>query len=136
MESNGLLNNDTTKSEFSNKNYTKTILVIEDDLSIQLLMRILLERKGYNVITKENWKKWFEEYKKQANIIDLLILDHWLPDINSINVLKEIRKTNSEIYIIMTSWKWSIKDFSWATDFLSKPFCINEFYDKINAIIS
>jgi len=54
MESNGLLNNDTTKSEFSNKNYTKTILVIEDDLSIQLLMRILLERKGYNVITKEN----------------------------------------------------------------------------------
>ncbi len=83
-------------------------LIIEDNIDNMKLITFILEKNGYDTIWAENGTKGIELFLDKRP--DFIILDIQLPDINGLEVLKEIRrlKANENIPIIaMTSFAMS-----------------------------
>ena len=86
----------------------KTALVIEDNEDNMKLITFILEKNGYGTIMAENGKKGIALALKERP--DFILLDIQLPDMNGLEVLKELRRSeiNGEIPIIaITSYAMS-----------------------------
>lgn len=77
----------------------KTILVVDDDANIRLLLRDDLWEKGYNVVTAVDGDEAVVSFAEEH--VDLVILDIRMPKLNGIEVLKIIRGAKSEVPIII-----------------------------------
>ena len=86
----------------------KTALVIEDNEDNMKLITFILEKNGYSTIRAENGKMGIELALKERP--DFILLDIQLPDMNGLEVLKELRTSeiDGEIPIIaITSYAMS-----------------------------
>ncbi len=91
--------------------YGKTILLIEDDLAIIDVYKIALEKEKFRVeiitLGSEAIKKMREINENKTEKPNLILLDIILPDINGIDILKEIRrgeKTKKLPVFILTNY--------------------------------
>jgi DNA-binding response OmpR family regulator len=101
-----------------------TILVVDDEKEIRELIEIYLKNEGYNVITAEDGLVALEIAKKEK--IHLIVLDIMLPNIDGIQVCKNIREY-LDVPIIMLSAKREDNDkilgiITGADDYIAKPF--------------
>ncbi|MDD5422590.1 MAG: response regulator [Candidatus Omnitrophota bacterium] len=76
-----------------------TVLIVDDELDFLDLMRTRIESWGYGLATATNGKEAIEAVRKIKP--DILILDYMLPDTDGIATLKEIRKTDDKLPVIM-----------------------------------
>ena len=86
----------------------KKALIIEDNEDNMKLISFILEKNGYDTVWAENGKKGTEMVLSEKP--DFIILDIQLPDINGLEVLRDIRKSeaNGNIPIVaMTSFAMS-----------------------------
>ncbi len=86
----------------------KRVLVVEDNENNMKLITFILEKAGYRTIKAENGQRGIELALKERP--DFILLDIQLPDMDGVEVLKEIRKSgiNGEIPIIaVTSYAMS-----------------------------
>jgi len=115
----------------------KTILIIEDDLSIQNFLRLALKTKGYKPIISDKGLSGISIF--MSNNPDAILLDLGLPDIDGIQVLNQIRQL-SDIPIIIISArgqereKVNALDLG-ADDYITKPFNIEELLARIRVAI-
>ncbi len=117
----------------------KTILVVDDELSIRMLLENFLSN-DYEVISKENGYEamtWLEG----GHSVDLLLVDIDMPMINGFEFTENIRKHHGmkNVPVIMLSSKQKssdrIKSFtSGADDYLQKPFNPEELLVRIQSI--
>lgn len=112
-----------------------TILVVDDEKEIRELIEIYLKNEGYNVITAEDGLKALNIVKKDT--IHLIILDNMLPNIDGMQVCKDIREY-SDVPIIMLSAKREDKDkilgiITGADDYIAKPFNPLELVVRVKA---
>ena len=77
-----------------------TILIAEDEESNFLLLKTIL-KKHCNVLHAKTGKELLEIYKKEH--ADLILMDIKMPEMNGIDALKEIRKFDQDIPVIMQS---------------------------------
>ncbi len=120
-------------------NYSKKILVVDDDESILLMIETVLKKEGYTNIQKASNAKSAVDMTKQA-IPDLIILDVMLPDLDGYAVCKEIR-TYSMVPIIFLSARSDESDklISYALggdEYMTKPFSPKELVAKISAMLT
>jgi len=115
-----------------------SILVIEDELHIQEVLRINLEKEGFLVIAASDGEQGVELAKKDKP--DLIILDLTLPLLNGFDVIKKLRldKDTETIPIIILSASDDVTDKIiglelGADDYLSKPFSPRELSSRIKA---
>ncbi|MBE5979219.1 MAG: response regulator transcription factor [Paenibacillaceae bacterium] len=114
-----------------------SVLVIEDDKSIQNFIRITLKSKGYNAVFADDGLTGISYF--YANNPDIILLDLGLPDIDGMEVLSQIRK-ESDIPIIVVSArgmeqeKVSALDEG-ADDYLTKPFHAGELLARIRVAL-
>ena len=100
------------------------ILIIDDEKNICSAIRGILEDEGYDCDYSLNYA---DGYKKlQENKFDVLFLDIWLPDIDGIEGLKEVKRHFPETEVIMISGHGTIETAVdtiryGAYDFLEKP---------------
>ncbi|MCX6136634.1 MAG: PAS domain S-box protein [Ignavibacteriales bacterium] len=73
------------------------ILVVDDEESMQMLARDLLEEQGYKVLTAGDGLEALEIYKKQWREISLVILDLVMPKMDGGKAYVEMKKINPEI---------------------------------------
>lgn len=110
------------------------IAIIEDDLGIVEVTKIILEEAGFEVLAIDNPKNIKELITK--NMPDLMLMDIWIADQNGADLVRFFKsspKTNN-IPIIMVSAKQDAKkiaDICGADDFLAKPFDIQELVDIV-----
>ncbi|MBC7194379.1 MAG: response regulator transcription factor [Caldisericia bacterium] len=113
------------------------ILVIEDDKKISDLVKLYLEKEGYEVITSftanDGVKKFYE------NDINLIILDLMLPDFSGLKVLQELKKERDIPVIIITA-KGEEDDRvlgfkKGADDYITKPFSFKELVLRVKAVL-
>jgi two-component system alkaline phosphatase synthesis response regulator PhoP len=118
----------------------KKILVIEDDKDIVGLLRHYLEKEGFAL---KDASDGFSGLKKvRADAFDLIILDIMLPEMDGLEVCRELRadpKTSS-IPIIMLTAKTEETDRIvglelGADDYVTKPFSPKELVARVKAIL-
>ncbi len=102
-----------------------TILVIDDEQLIRWSIEKLLSKEGYEVISAGDGAEGLLKIKE--NIPDLVLLDMKLPDIKGIEVLRTIKKENSDLPVIMITAYGSIDSAvntikAGAFDYIVKPF--------------
>ena len=116
------------------------ILIIEDDDQVREVLKDMLERLNYDVITAADGE---EGFKKAAEFeTDIILLDITLPGINGYEICRSF-KANTETRLIpvvmitaMTEKKERIKGIrSGADDFLTKPFDRQELFVRIRSLI-
>lgn len=117
----------------------KKILVVEDEASIREFEIINLKRSGYDVIEADTGEVALKEYLQNKDTIDIVLLDIMLPDMDGIQVCKEIRKESSTVGIIMLTAKSQEIDkvgslMLGADDYITKPFSPSELTARVDAL--
>ena len=114
----------------------KKVLIIEDDIEIVNLLEIHLKDIDCEVIKTYNGKEGL--YVALNEEPDLIILDISMPEMNGIEVCKEIRKKKSTPIIMLTAKVEEIDRVLGleigADDYITKPFSIREFIARVKAI--
>ena len=115
----------------------KKILVVDDDPNICELLRLYIEKEGYDVSIAGDGQKAVEMFNKVSP--DLVILDIMLPILDGWQVCREIRKI-SECPIIMVTAKGETFDKILglelgADDYVVKPFEAKEVVARIKAVL-
>jgi two-component system NtrC family sensor kinase len=76
-----------------------TVLVVDDEESIRHLMRMTLELDGYRVLTAEDGPAALEMFEKEEP--EVVLLDVRMPGMDGIEVLRRIKKVNSDTEVII-----------------------------------
>lgn len=114
------------------------ILVVEDDASIQLGLRMSLERAGYTVALAGDGLTGLERLRKEP--WDLLILDVMLPHLNGYELLSEMTNEDIDVGVLVVSARTDEPDKVrgldlGAEDYITKPFSIPELLARVRAAL-
>lgn len=115
----------------------KKILVIEDEANIAELLRLYLEKEGYETAVAGDGGAGVAAFEKEQP--DLVLLDIMLPVMDGWQVLREIRN-KSKTPVIMLTAKGETQDKitgleSGADDYITKPFEVKEVIARIHAVL-
>ncbi len=111
------------------------ILVVDDESNILTTMSSILQDEGHTVYSSETGQGALDFLK--TNMVDLAILDIWLPDFDGLDLLKKIKAIYSDIGIIMISGHGSIDIAVQSTrlgafDFMEKPPSLDRVITSVN----
>jgi two-component system nitrogen regulation response regulator NtrX len=107
---------------------THTVLIVDDEPDIRKSLKGVLEDEGYKVGTAASAEDGLVELKKKP--YDLILLDIWLPGMDGLSALEEIKRADHSPEVIMISGHGTIESAVRATklgafDFLEKPLSID-----------
>lgn len=112
-----------------------TVLIVDDEKSILKTLGGILSDEGFETITATNG---YEALKiLDAESPDLVLLDIWMPGMDGIDTLKEIKKNHPTLQVIMITGHGTIETAVTATkmgafDFIEKPISIDKVIVGIN----
>jgi len=114
----------------------KTILIVEDDMGIRVVLQDTLASQGYDVVTAENGIKGLELAKQLRP--DLVILDVMLPMMDGYEICKRIRMEGITSPVMMLTVKDEEVDKVLglelgADDYMTKPFSVKELCARVKA---
>jgi DNA-binding response OmpR family regulator len=114
------------------------ILIVEDNPELAIEVKEYLSSSGYICKISKNCDEALEEIN--SNDYDIMLLDLGLPDGSGFDVLKEIRKTDSKVAVIIITAQGELEDRInglqlGADDYLTKPFALTELGARLFAII-
>jgi two-component system nitrogen regulation response regulator NtrX len=112
-----------------------SILIVDDEASILQSLSGLLSDEGFDVITASNGYEALKTIDRESP--DLVLLDIWMPGIDGIDTLKEIKKDNPHVQVIIITGHGTVETAVKATklgafDFIEKPLSIDKVIVAIN----
>lgn len=111
------------------------ILVVDDESEIVELIRLYLEREGYQVISASNGNQVFDLVQQHRP--DLIILDILLPGIDGIEVCRQLRKTNNTPILFISCKSEDIDIILGLSmggdDYITKPFSPSQLVARVKA---
>lgn len=118
-----------------------SILVIDDDQTIRVLLRTILEREGYRVVDALDGNKGIKRYKERPT--DLVITDLIMPGKEGIETIRDLRRGFPHVKIIAVSGGGRIGPESYlkmakgvgALRTLSKPFDRTELIKTVKEVM-
>ena len=116
---------------------SSTILLVDDEDSVQKLLTYPLERDGFRVVQARDGEQALRLFEDQR--IDLVVLDLMLPKVDGLEVCKRLR-AGSDVPIIMLTARGEELDKVLglelgADDYITKPFSIREFRSRVRALL-
>ncbi len=117
----------------------KGILLVDDAAFMRMMLKDILVKNGYEVLGEaENGLKAVEKYKELSP--DLVIMDITMPEMDGIDAVKEIKKTDANATVIMCSAMGQqamvIEAIqSGAKDFIVKPFQADRILEAVKKVI-
>ena len=104
------------------------ILVVDDEESIRDLLRLVLTREGYSVVTANGGEEAIEYLEAQR--FDLVITDLVMPRVNGVEVLRAARRIDPNYPVMVITGYPSVETVTelvrlGAGDYLTKPFNID-----------
>lgn len=118
------------------------ILIAEDNSSNMKLLKDVLEHHGYDVIETYDGKAALDKIKKLNKQISLILMDIQLPEINGIDVIKEIKlSTETKSIPVFAISAYAMQNEinkahqAGCDCYITKPIDIKDFVSKVNEII-
>ena len=115
----------------------KKVMVVDDDAKTVELVRLYLDRDGYQVLTAHNGLEALRLARDSCP--DLIILDLMLPDVDGLEVCRTLRR-ESEVPVIMLTARTTDQDKLagldlGADDYVTKPFSPKELLARVRAVL-
>ena len=115
----------------------KKVLVVDDDVKTVELVKLYLDRDGYQVLTAYNGVEALGVARE--GYPDLIVLDLMLPDIDGLEICRTLRR-ESDIPIIMLTARTTDRDKLagldlGADDYVTKPFSPKELAARVRAVL-
>ena len=118
---------------------TATILLVDDEDSIQKLLTYPLERDGFRVIQARDGEEALRRFEEEDARIDLVVLDVMLPRLDGLEVCKRLRAVSTVPIIMLTARDDELDKVLGlelgADDYITKPFSIREFRSRVRALL-
>jgi DNA-binding response OmpR family regulator len=118
----------------------RSVLVVEDDVSIRELLRLHLDLAGFTIDEADEGKQALDKAREVP--FDLVLLDVMLPGLDGVSVCRAIRRVgpNVDTPILMLTARDGESDKvlgleSGADDYLTKPFGVRELMARIGALM-
>jgi DNA-binding response OmpR family regulator len=113
------------------------ILLVDDEESVQKLLRYPLEREGYVVVQARDGEEALELFAPGE--IDLVVLDVMLPKLDGLEVCRRLRIQSAVPIIMLTARDDEVDKVLGlelgADDYITKPFSIREFRSRVRALL-
>jgi DNA-binding response OmpR family regulator len=115
-----------------------TVLLVDDEESVQKLLGFSLEKAGYRVVRARDGEEALARFRGEA--VDLVVLDLMLPKVDGLDVCRRLRAERSAVPIIMLTARGDEVDKVLglelgADDYITKPFSIREFMSRVKALL-
>jgi DNA-binding response OmpR family regulator len=114
-----------------------TILLVDDEESVQKLLTYPLERDGFRVVHAWDGEEALATFA--AENIDLVVLDLMLPRLDGLEVCKRLRAQSTVPIIMLTARDDELDKVLGlelgADDYITKPFSIREFRSRVRALL-
>ncbi len=112
-----------------------TILAVDDEVAILQSLSGILSDEGFEVLTASNGYEALKIIEEESP--DLVLLDIWMPGIDGVETLQEIKRTNPFLQVVIISGHGTIETAVKATklgayDFIEKPLSIEKVVVTIN----
>ena len=118
----------------------ETILIVDDDEIIIEVGKQLLENSGYQVIAARGGREAIEKYNEMKHLIDLVILDMVMPHPNGEETLRELKKIDENVKVIVSSGycldsnQPPLRNLDYQK-FIQKPFKLSELSRAIREVL-
>lgn len=115
-----------------------TVCLVEDEVDLASLIKMYLEKAGYNVVS---FAKGSDAINYIGNVVHIWILDIMLgDDINGYDIIKAIREKDEDVPVIFTSARDQDLDKILglelgSDDYITKPYSSKELVLRVNKII-
>jgi PAS domain S-box-containing protein len=118
-----------------------TILLVDDEEGIRLLVALFLGDENYDVLAAENGQDGLQVFREGADRIDLVLLDQTLPDLDGLEVFRQLRELREDVPIIIVSGFGSsdflqIQERDKRVLFLPKPFTRRDLLAAVQKALS
>lgn len=115
------------------------ILLVEDEVSLAMIVKDALEEEGYGVMVARNGQDGIDRYFKQHPA--LIIADVMMPEVDGFEMVRRIRQMDKEIPVLFLSARSSVDDIVFgfglgANDYLRKPFSLRELIARVKALMA
>ena len=116
-----------------------SVLIIDDDKELCILMKKCVEHEGLSAIAANGDMEGLRLAEEYKTSLSLVILDVMMPDLDGFQVLQKIREV-SNVPVLMLTAKSDEEDKVsglrlGADDYLTKPFSINELMARVNSLV-
>jgi DNA-binding response OmpR family regulator len=115
----------------------KTILVVDDERNIVALVRLYLEKEGFNVVAASDGEQALVQFERSDP--DLVVLDVMLPKLDGFEVCRELRRRGDVPILMLTARSEDIDAIVGlelgADDYVTKPFNPRALVARVKAIL-
>jgi DNA-binding response OmpR family regulator len=116
---------------------SSTILLVDDEDSVQKLLSYPLERDGFRVLAAKDGEEALAKFSQEP--VDLVVLDLMLPKLDGLEVCKRLRAQSTVPIIMLTARDDELDKVLGlelgADDYITKPFSIREFRSRVRALL-
>ncbi|WP_397456657.1 response regulator [Pseudomonas versuta] len=113
-----------------------TILVVEDDAIVRMLIVDVLEELKFNVLEAEDGDSALALLENRGNTIDLLMTDVGLPGMNGKTLANKARELRPQLPVLFASGYAENIDVPAGMLVIGKPFSIDQLRDKVKSILA
>jgi DNA-binding response OmpR family regulator len=114
-----------------------TILLVDDEDSVQKLLTYPLEHEGFRVLHAHDGEEALRRF--EAEQVDLVVLDLMLPKLDGLEVCRRLRAHSAVPIIMLTARDDELDKVVGlelgADDYITKPFSIREFRSRVRALL-
>ena len=105
------------------------ILIVDDEQSYRQLLTLVFESDGHSIRTAANGREAVDLVASEAP--DVIVSDVRMPDMDGIEMLREVRKTHADLGVVFMTAHASVEAAReafklGADDFITKPFDVEE----------
>ncbi|HEU5213803.1 MAG TPA: response regulator transcription factor [Gaiellaceae bacterium] len=114
-----------------------TILLVDDEESLQKLLTFPLARDGFRVVPAHDGEEALDRFAQER--VDLVVLDVMLPRLDGLEVCRRLRATSSVPILMLTARDDELDKVLGlelgADDYMTKPFSVREFRSRVRALL-
>lgn len=114
-----------------------TVLLVEDEDGIRMLMRLGLQSQGYLILEARGGEEALQISRQTRTPIDLLVTDVMMPRMNGPELAERLSRANPNLKVIFISGDRSdtVLDLNQQKVFIQKPFSVADLVKKVRTLL-